>query len=366
MILMEWQQKFRTVEDCQTFLVQQRWPEGFVCPGCGHRAAWIIHRQDRHDIDRYECQACRQQTSATAGTIFHRSKIPLAIWFQALGLIGKAEWMQSSYRLGQILGIPTGSAQLLRKKIQRGMADERIREQLYQIQQWMAQKAPSAAVPLPRCYSLIIRGWPLRDQPRRGKRKKIVSIQRMRTVRAWHIGFEWTSRRVLFALQCAYRQKGYYTGAQWRRAKKKPAVPTIRKMFGSWSQAWQAAGCAAPSRIHVSTVIADLQRIGHYLSQDQWQQEGRRPNVKTIGKLFGSYRAAWQAAGIPPMTRTQQAHGAIQEEIRATLRNTGRYYTIKEWAQAGRQPGVAQICYYFGSWRAAWKAAGIPKRPPRS
>jgi hypothetical protein len=34
----------------------------------------------------YECTDCRRQTSITAGTVLHRSKLPLQVWFWAAHL----------------------------------------------------------------------------------------------------------------------------------------------------------------------------------------------------------------------------------------------------------------------------------------
>ena len=35
----------------------------------------------------YQCNRCKKQTSPTAGTIFHATKLPLTLWFAAIHLI---------------------------------------------------------------------------------------------------------------------------------------------------------------------------------------------------------------------------------------------------------------------------------------
>ena len=35
--LAEFQQEFPNDESCAAFLIERRWPDGFVCPGCGER-----------------------------------------------------------------------------------------------------------------------------------------------------------------------------------------------------------------------------------------------------------------------------------------------------------------------------------------
>ena len=74
----EFQKRFSTEEDCLKFLIQSRWPSGFVCPRCGNKDYyWIPTR------NLLQCKECGYQASVTAGTVMHRSKMPLAAWFQA-------------------------------------------------------------------------------------------------------------------------------------------------------------------------------------------------------------------------------------------------------------------------------------------
>ena len=40
-----------------------RWPDGFVCPACGHEKGWALRRK----AHTFECAGCRRQTSVTAG-----------------------------------------------------------------------------------------------------------------------------------------------------------------------------------------------------------------------------------------------------------------------------------------------------------
>ena len=76
----EFQAWFRTDEDCLDYLDWLRWPDGFVCPKCGHVGAWEL--ADR----RYECRECHERSSATAGTVFDKTRTPLTVWFMACWL----------------------------------------------------------------------------------------------------------------------------------------------------------------------------------------------------------------------------------------------------------------------------------------
>ena len=65
------------------YLFERRWPERFVCPGCGGGRAWLLKTK----AFTYECADCGRQTSVTAGTIMHASKLPLTVWFWAAFLM---------------------------------------------------------------------------------------------------------------------------------------------------------------------------------------------------------------------------------------------------------------------------------------
>ena len=79
--LIEFQEMFPDEDACWVYLRAVRWPDGFVCPHCGHRKGWLGRRGP------IQCAACSSQTSVTAGTIFHRRRKPLTMWF-LLGVVG--------------------------------------------------------------------------------------------------------------------------------------------------------------------------------------------------------------------------------------------------------------------------------------
>jgi predicted RNA-binding Zn-ribbon protein involved in translation (DUF1610 family) len=81
--LIEFQAAFGTEAACAAYLAEQRWPNGFVCPACGSLRAWTLKTK----AHTYECADCGRQTSVTAGTILHDSKLPLTTWFLAAFLM---------------------------------------------------------------------------------------------------------------------------------------------------------------------------------------------------------------------------------------------------------------------------------------
>ncbi len=81
--LMEFQQCFPDEAACVAYLFAARWPDGFVCSGCGKTKAWELQTKRW----TWECAQCGRQTSVTAGTIMHHSKLPLTTWFWAAYLM---------------------------------------------------------------------------------------------------------------------------------------------------------------------------------------------------------------------------------------------------------------------------------------
>ena len=74
--------RFPNEKACAEYLYQVKWPNGFVCPVCGHRHCYELNRPGR-----YQCTKCRHQTSLTANTVMHRTHLPLTKWFWAIYLV---------------------------------------------------------------------------------------------------------------------------------------------------------------------------------------------------------------------------------------------------------------------------------------
>jgi transposase-like protein len=95
----EFEQWFRTEEQCRAYLARLRWPEGFRCPACGGNKAWPVRRLLLH------CAACGRQTSVTAGTIFQDTRTPLPVWFRAMWTVTSQKTGASALTLQQVLGL---------------------------------------------------------------------------------------------------------------------------------------------------------------------------------------------------------------------------------------------------------------------
>lgn len=97
--LMEFKERFHTEAACLQYLVALRWPNGFRCPECDHNEAWETKR------GLFQCRKCRHQTSVTAGTIFHDSRKPLRLWFEAMWHITSQKYGANALGLQRILAL---------------------------------------------------------------------------------------------------------------------------------------------------------------------------------------------------------------------------------------------------------------------
>lgn len=117
--LTQFQAAFPDEASCAAFLFERRWPDGFVCPVCGNgRAAALKSR-----AYTYECLDCGRQTSITAGTALHRTKLPLTVWFWAAHLMSTHSNGMSARQLEDQLGLTYRTTWLLTQKLRRSMVD---------------------------------------------------------------------------------------------------------------------------------------------------------------------------------------------------------------------------------------------------
>ena len=79
---------------------------------------------------RYQCIACGQQTSLTAGSLMDNTKLPLTIWFLAIYLISQAKTGISSLALMRHLGVSYPTAWLPHQKINRAMTAQEATHRL--------------------------------------------------------------------------------------------------------------------------------------------------------------------------------------------------------------------------------------------
>lgn len=96
---------FKDEQTCIDTIAALRWPDGPVCPKCGHNEHYYLAIQKR-----WKCKKCAKQFSVKLGTIFEDSPVPLEKWLIALWMLVNCRNGISSYEVGRALGITQKSA----------------------------------------------------------------------------------------------------------------------------------------------------------------------------------------------------------------------------------------------------------------
>jgi ISXO2-like transposase domain/Transposase zinc-ribbon domain len=114
----EFQKLYGTEDLCRAVVFDLRWPDGFVCPACQGRAHCVLATRTL-----YQCNACKRQTSLTAGTIFAATKLELTVWFRAMYHMTQSKQGISSVELGRRLGVRQRIAWAMKSKLAQVMLE---------------------------------------------------------------------------------------------------------------------------------------------------------------------------------------------------------------------------------------------------
>lgn len=115
---LRFQKTFPSEDVCENWLFHYFWPDGFVCPRCGHDRFYPIPMRRQ-----YECAGCGSQTALTGETFLHKSRIPMHKWFWAIALYDENSKI-SSAELGRKLELPKPTAWLILKKIRKALTNK--------------------------------------------------------------------------------------------------------------------------------------------------------------------------------------------------------------------------------------------------
>ena len=111
-------------EKCLDVLEDLRWPVGVCCTWCGDTAV--------HPVTRgrgvWCCDGCDRQFTVTAGTVMHRSRLPLRVWFCAVYLMCQSKKGMSAHQLHRMLGTTYKTAWYLCHRIRQAMGNDPFTE----------------------------------------------------------------------------------------------------------------------------------------------------------------------------------------------------------------------------------------------
>ena len=108
------------------------WPNGPVCPKCGHKGRIYDlkgvrskpSKKNPEGVLRHglkKCGKCRKQFTVRFGTVFESSHIPLHLWFQAAHLMCCSKKGVSSHQLHRILDVQYNTAWFMAHRLREAM-----------------------------------------------------------------------------------------------------------------------------------------------------------------------------------------------------------------------------------------------------
>ena len=116
MSIQQFNKFFKDEDDCRQYLFEMKWKDGYRCRRCGctknHKGKTRFHMR---------CQICGYDESVTAGTVFHKLKIPLLKAFGMTFRLAVKKKGMSTTELAREFSINQKSSWLFKRKAQEAM-----------------------------------------------------------------------------------------------------------------------------------------------------------------------------------------------------------------------------------------------------
>ena len=125
MPLLEFHQRFSSQKECIEHFFNLRWPNGFICPRCNSQKYGFHSGRFL-----YQCKDCRYQASLTAGSVMHKTRTPLMVWFWTIFMVACDKRGHSALSISKELKISYWVAWTLLQKIRSAMAEQDSRYKL--------------------------------------------------------------------------------------------------------------------------------------------------------------------------------------------------------------------------------------------
>lgn len=113
--LPEFVRRFPDDDACWEYLVASRWPDGVTCED--GETVWFNEKRKL-----FECPS-GHQFSVTSGTVMHRTKLPLHVWFWAAYLVTTNKVGMSAKQFARQLDLHYETAYMLLQKLRAGMVN---------------------------------------------------------------------------------------------------------------------------------------------------------------------------------------------------------------------------------------------------
>ena len=114
--LFEFQERFKTSQDCLVYLSELKWKEGFVCRKCNH-----THSCSGKAAYSRQCTSCRYVESPTAQTLFHQVKFDLLKAFYIVYFVSTNKKGITSTELSRKLNLRQKTCWSFKRKAMKAM-----------------------------------------------------------------------------------------------------------------------------------------------------------------------------------------------------------------------------------------------------
>jgi transposase-like protein len=113
---------FADPDNCVSYLVDRRWPNGVVCPTCGRTdVSYVAKRRVWQCKSRHP----KCQFSAKVGTVMEDSPIGLDKWLAAMWMVANCKNGVSSWEVHRALGVTQKTAWFMLHRVRLALRDDR-------------------------------------------------------------------------------------------------------------------------------------------------------------------------------------------------------------------------------------------------
>lgn len=192
-----------------------------------------------------------------------------------------------------------------------------------------------------------------KKQRRRGRRRYVRRI-----------GRHWTRDRVVREIRARKMSGKPLYFAAVKDDGRQDITHAALKLFGSWDRALAASGLR-PERVRLSRqwtperVLSEIRKLGTFVgSHIISKRDGSL--VRMAFKFFGSWRKAYEAAGVPYTPLVEPGKWSPERVLSAIRERARRGLTLRQGKAGGKELAALAAAAYkrFGGWREAVVSAG--------
>jgi transposase-like protein len=132
--LAEIRRQVETEGDAYALLEELRWPNGPTCPHCDHTKVYFLkpangtsratNRGTMSQRRVWKCAKCRKQFSVLTNTIFHGTKVPIAVWLTVMVQMCSAKNGISAREIERMHGLTPETAWYMLHRLREAMKRE--------------------------------------------------------------------------------------------------------------------------------------------------------------------------------------------------------------------------------------------------